>query len=42
MLQFQAVEVDRLSPNAATFLTPAGAEIGQRYKVVAARSQIAF
>jgi phosphate-selective porin OprO/OprP len=36
------VRIARLSPNAATFQTPAGAQIGQSYTVVAVRTQAAF
>lgn len=42
MLDFDHVEVDRLSPNATTFQTHAGAPIGQSYNVIAIRSQAAF
>jgi phosphate-selective porin OprO/OprP len=42
MLEYQDVRVDRLSPNAATFTTPAGAQIGQHYHAIALRSQMAF
>jgi phosphate-selective porin OprO/OprP len=42
MLDYQDVRVDRLSPSATTFLTPVGAQIGQRYHVVSFRSQFAF
>lgn len=42
MLDYQHVEIDRLSPNPATFLTPVGAEIGQKYNVLSLRSQLAF
>ncbi len=42
MLQVQDVRIDRLSPNAATFVTPAGAQIGQHYQAVSLRSQFAF
>jgi phosphate-selective porin OprO/OprP len=42
MLDFDHVEIDRLSPNAANFQTPVGAQIGQTYNVVAIRSQAAF
>jgi phosphate-selective porin OprO/OprP len=38
----QHVKIDRLSPSAANFVTPAGAQIGQTYNAVALRSQIAF
>ena len=42
MLDYDHVEIDRLSPNAAAFGTPPGAQIGQTYDVVAVRSQAAF
>jgi phosphate-selective porin OprO/OprP len=42
MLDFDHVQVDRLSPNAAVYSTPVGAQIGQSYNVVALRSQAAF
>lgn len=42
MLQYQDVKVERLSPNAVTFQTPVGAEIGQHYHTIALRSQLAF
>lgn len=42
MLDYQRVRVERLSPNAATFLTPAGAQIGQSFNTLALRSQFAF
>jgi phosphate-selective porin OprO/OprP len=42
MLDFDHVEIDRLSPNAAAYSTPTGAEIGQTYNVVAIRTQAAF
>ena len=42
MLDYQDVRVDRLSPSATTFLTPAGAQVGQRYHAVSFRSQFAF
>lgn len=42
MLDYQHVKVDRLSPSAATFLTPVGAQIGQSYNAVSLRSQFAF
>ena len=31
MFDYQHVTIDRLSPSAATFVTSAGAEVGQRY-----------
>ncbi len=42
MFDYQHVDIDRLSPNAVTFQTPAGAQIGQKYDVIAVRSQLAF
>jgi phosphate-selective porin OprO/OprP len=42
MLDYSHVKIDRLSPNAATFQTPVGAQIGQTYDVVSLRSQFAF
>jgi phosphate-selective porin OprO/OprP len=42
MLDYQHVRVDRLSPSASAYVTPAGAQIGQSYNAVALRSQVAF
>ena len=42
MVDYQHVRISRLSPNAATFLTPVGADIGQTYDTGAARFQLAF
>lgn len=42
MLDIQDVRIDRLSPSAATFLTPAGAQIGQHFQAISLRSQFAF
>ncbi len=42
MFEYQHVEIGRLSPNAATFLTPVGANVGQTYSTGAARFQFAF
>jgi phosphate-selective porin OprO/OprP len=42
MLDYQHVRIDRLSPSAAAYATPAGAQIGQSYDAVALRSQLAF
>lgn len=42
MLDYQDVHVDRLSPSATTFLTPAGVQVGQRYHAISLRSQFAF
>ena len=41
-LEGQHVELNRLSPDAATYLTPIGAQIGQTYNTVALRSQVGF
>lgn len=42
MLQGQHVDISRLSPNASTFNTPVGAEVGQDYNAVAMRAQFGF
>ena len=42
VLEYQHVDVDRLSPSGTTFLTPTGAQIGQNYDTIAIRSQLAF
>lgn len=42
LLGYQDVRIDRLSPSAASFVTPAGAQVGQHYQVVYLRSQFAF
>lgn len=42
MFDIQHVEIDRLSPSAATFGTPVGAQIGQDYNAVALRTQFGF
>jgi len=42
LLDYQDVRIRRLSPSAATFSTPAGAQIGQKYHAVSLRSQFAF
>ena len=42
MLDYQHVKIDRLSPNATTFATPVGAQIGQTYDAISLRSQLAF
>ena len=42
MLDYQDVKIERLSPSAATFSTPVGAQIGQSYHVISLRSQMAF
>ena len=41
-LEGQHVELDRFSPDAVTYLTPIGAQIGQSYNTVALRSQVGF
>jgi len=42
MLDVDRVRIERLSPNATLFQTPAGAQIGQSYTAVALRTQAAF
>ncbi len=42
ILDWQHVRIDRLSPNAVLYQTPAGAQIGQSYDAIALRSQFAF
>ena len=42
MLDYQHVKVSRLSPNAAVFQTPAGAQIGQSYDALSFRAQFGF
>jgi phosphate-selective porin OprO/OprP len=42
MLDYDHVTIDRLSPNAAVYGTPPGAQIGQSWDVIAVRSQAAF
>ena len=42
MLDYLHVDVDRLSPNAATFNTPVGAQIGQTFDAIALRTQFGF
>lgn len=42
VLEYQHVDVSRLSPNAATYATPVGAQVGQTYDTFAIRSQLAF
>lgn len=42
MLDLDRVSIDRLSPSAANFATPVGAQIGQSFTVVAVRTQAAF
>jgi phosphate-selective porin OprO/OprP len=42
MVDYAHVDIDRLSPNAATYQTPTGAQIGQHYDVLSGRAQFAF
>ena len=42
MLDYEHVELSRLSPNALIYQTPTGAAIGQTYDAIAVRSQFAF
>lgn len=42
MFDYQHVDLRRLSPNATTYLTPVGAEIGQSYSTASMRFQLAF
>jgi phosphate-selective porin OprO/OprP len=42
MLDYEHVQISRLSPNGAIFQTPVGAQIGQTYNAIAVRSQFAF
>ena len=42
MFDYQHVDISRLSPNAVTFMTPVGAQVGQRYDTFSIRSQLAF
>lgn len=42
MLDYAQVRIDRLSPSATAFTTPAGAQVGQKYNVLSLRSQFAF
>ena len=42
MLNVERVHIDRLSPNATNYQTPAGAQIGQDFTAVAIRTQAAF
>ncbi|MGA0602332.1 OprO/OprP family phosphate-selective porin [Caulobacter sp. KR2-114] len=42
MFDYQHVRISRLSPNAALYQTPTGAQIGQSYDTVSVRSQFAF
>ena len=42
VLEYQHVDVSRLSPSATTYATPVGAQIGQTYNTFSIRSQLAF
>ena len=42
MFDYQLVTIDRLSPNATTYQTPVGAEVGQSYSAGSVRFQLAF
>jgi len=42
MFDYQYVKINRLSPNATTYQTPIGAEIGQKYSAGSMRFQLAF
>jgi phosphate-selective porin OprO/OprP len=42
ILDYQHVRLERLSPNAALYQTPTGAQIGQSFDSIAVRSQFAF
>ena len=42
MFGYERVRIYRLSPNAALYQTPAGAQIGQSYDALAVRSQFSF
>lgn len=42
MLDIDRVTIDRLSPNAAAYSTPTGAQVGQSFTAVAVRTQAAF
>jgi len=42
MLDYEHVQIERLSPSASAFATPAGAQIGQTYNAIALRSQVGF
>jgi phosphate-selective porin OprO/OprP len=42
MMAIQDVHIRRLSPDPVRFATPTGAQIGQRFQVLAFRSQVAF
>ena len=42
MFDYQHVTIDRLSPNATTFVTPLGAQVGQTYSTGSVRFQLAF
>jgi phosphate-selective porin OprO and OprP len=42
MLDYEHVQILRLSPSASAFSTPTGAQIGQTYNAIALRSQVGF
>ena len=42
MFDVSRVHIDRLSPNAAAYSTPTGAQIGQSFTTIAVRTQAAF
>jgi phosphate-selective porin OprO/OprP len=42
MFDYQLVTIDRLSPNATSYQTPVGAQIGQSYSTGSVRFQLAF
>jgi phosphate-selective porin OprO/OprP len=42
MFDVDRVNIDRLSPNAAIYATPTGAQIGQSFTAIAVRTQAAF
>lgn len=42
LLDYQDVQIRRLSPSAAAFQTPVGAQVGQHYHVIMLRSQFSF
>jgi len=42
MVDYEHVHLGRMSPNAAFYATPTGAQIGQTYDAVAIRSQFSF
>jgi phosphate-selective porin OprO/OprP len=42
MVDYAWIKIDRLSPNAANYQTPTGAQIGQNYNALSGRAQFAF